>query len=156
MPCEDVTEIIVLRLDAEDRLTGYELTKRTCGKAVGLVSLLEEEVVGQRAEDLLNADIDEFLDRHPTEDEAEEYLHLKHHFAIRAGLAVLLGHDSGSIFDLCTAEAVTCDDQGGTEFTGQLKIAVLAEKIKSCGRACGTCGTKKPSVKERRAAAAAS
>lgn len=152
MPCEDVSEIIELRLDARDRLTGYELKKMTCGRAVGLASLLEDEVTGLAAADLLTADVEQFLDRHPTDDEAEEYLYLKHHFAIRAGLAVLLGHEGGSIFDLCTAEAVTCDADGGTEFVGRLKIAILTDRIKSCGRACKGCGTKKLSVRERAAA----
>lgn len=141
MPCDDVTEIVRLQLDADDRLVAYELTKRSCGRAVGERSLVSAWAAGRAADDLLAADVDAFLDAHPTEDETEEFLYLKHFFAVRAALAVMLGREAGGVFDLCTAEEIAADG-AGSSFVGRLRVGVLTEKIKSCGR-CAGCGTKK-------------
>jgi len=141
MPCEDVTEILSLHLDLDDRLTEYALTKRTCGRGVGAKELLADWAVGRTAEDILGADVDAFLDEHPTEDEAEEFLNLKHFFALKAGLGVLLGREAGGVFDACTAMEIASDAEG-TSFAGRLRVGILTDKIKACGR-CSGCGTKK-------------
>lgn len=141
MPCEDVTEILSLRLDGAERLAGYALTKQSCGRAVGAKELLADWAVGRAADDLLAADVEAFLDAFPTDDEAEEFLNLKHFFALRAGLGVLLGREAGGAFDVCTALEVAADGDE-TTFVGRLRIGILTEKIKACGR-CSGCGTKK-------------
>lgn len=146
MPCSDVTEVVSLRLDAEDRLSGYDLNKRSCGRAVGESSLIADWAEGRPAAELAVADIDSFLDAHPTEDEAEELLYLKHFFALRAGIAVYLGEQSGSAADTCAVASLAYGPDGA-EFTGYIRVDVLAEEIKSCGRCGKGCGKKRAAAK---------
>ncbi|MEQ8821548.1 MAG: hypothetical protein RLY93_15040 [Sumerlaeia bacterium] len=153
MPCNDITETVRLVLDLDDNVLDYSLIKRSCGKAVGERSLILSWIRGRRADDLLNDDVEAFLEAYPNEDETLEFLYLKHFFAVRAGLAVLTGRECGSIGSECVAQSITCDTEG-TEFIGQLKIAVLTEKIKSCG-GCGSCGSKKKARKAEPAMAGA-
>ena len=141
MPCNDVTEVIRIDLDHEDSVTGYELTKRTCGRAVGALTLIGDWVKGRSATDLLSVDLDAFQAAHPAADDAEEFLYLKHLFAIQSGLSVYLGIDAGGVDEGCVAESIGCGEDG-MEFVGQIKIDVLTDKIASCGK-CKGCGVKK-------------
>jgi len=139
MPCDDVTEILRVTFDPDERLEGYSLIKRTCGRAVGEQSLIHQWASGMTAEQILEADLDRFLADNPTEDEAEQFLLLKHFFALRSGLEVLVGAASGGAEEACAVDTLTYGDEG-TEFVGQLKIDVLTEKVKSCGRCGKGCG----------------
>ena len=142
MPCDDITEILTMDFDAQDRLTGYKLTKRSCGRAVGQESLLLEWAEDSPAEALAAFDVECFLDAFPTEDETEEFLFLKHFFALKSGVAVYLGYESGGANDPCAMGSVAYGPEG-TEVVVELKIDVLAEKIKSCGRCGKGCGAAK-------------
>jgi len=147
MPCDDVTEVLHLLLDPEDRVQGYSLIKRTCGRAVGERSLIHAWAAGRSAVDILGADLDAFLDAHAPADgsdtaEAEELLALKHLFALQAGLAVLAGDASGAAGETCAIESMVYGPEG-CEFVGQVRVDVLTDKIKACGR-CGVgCGRRK-------------
>jgi hypothetical protein len=150
MPCDDVTEVLRVLLDPEDRVQGYSLIKRTCGRAVGELSLIHAWAAGLPAADILAADLDVFLDAHTPADgsemaEAEELLALKHLFALQAGLAVIAGEASGAAGETCAIESMVYGPEG-CEFVGQVRIDILADKIKACGR-CGTgCGRKRAVV----------
>ncbi len=147
MPCDDVTEILRLTLGPDESVEGYSLIKRTCGRAVGEQSLLHAWAAGLSPEEILSADLDEFLECHPTEDEAEQYLLLKHFFALRSGLEVLAGLASGGADDPCAVDTLTFGEEG-TEFVGQLRVDILTEQVKSCGRCGKGCGAikKKPAA----------
>lgn len=141
MPCTDVTEVLRLTFDEADRLTGYELSKRTCGRAVGEKSLIAAWACGRAAGELLDADIDAFLAAHPTPDETEEFLLLKHFFALRSGLAVYLGFEPGGPGDACAIASIG-HGPGDTEFVGELKVEILTEQIRSCGKCGKACGVR--------------
>ncbi len=138
MPCNDVTELLRLRLDEEDRLVGYALLKRTCGRAVGEQSLLEDEMRGRPAEDLLAQTADTFADAHPIGDDVEMFLHLKHFFALQAGLKAVLGLEGGGISDPVRIARVAYED-GEVILDAELVVDIITEQIKSCGR-CKGCG----------------
>ena len=53
MPCNDITEKLKIKLDSENKLTDYHLTKRTCGGAVGADSLLLDKLKGETAESIV-------------------------------------------------------------------------------------------------------
>lgn len=152
MPCDDVTEVLRVLLDPQDRVQGYSLIKRTCGRAVGELSLIHAWVAGRHADDILGADLDAFMDAHAPADgsdmaEAEELLALKHLFALQAGLSVIIGEASGAAGETCAIESMVYGPEG-CEFVGQVRVDILAEKIKACGRCGSGCG-------KRRAAAVA-
>ena len=144
MPCDDVTEVLRVLLDPQDRVQGYSLIKQTCGRAVGERSLIHAWAADRTAADILAADLDVFLAAHaPADDspeaEAEELLALKHLFALQAGLAVVIGEASGAAGETCAIESMVYGPEG-CEFIGQVRVDILADKIKACGRCGSGCG----------------
>jgi len=79
------------------------------------------------------------LDDIKAESSIEEYLHLKHLFAIRLALTTFLGGQAGRPDDACVINTIT-NSPDGTELLVELKVNVLTDKIKSCGL-CAACGT---------------
>jgi hypothetical protein len=145
MPCDDVTEVLRIELDPDDRVRAYELNKRTCGRAVGERSLLAEWATGRAAAEVLVADIDAFLHALAPTGEAEEFLVLKHFFALRMGLAVLVGREPGGATDPCAVASLAHGPEG-TELIAHLRVEVLTEQIRSCGRCGKGCGTRRPAA----------
>ncbi len=148
MPCDDVTEVLRLRLDKEDRLAGYQLIKRTCGRAVGEQSLLEEEFCGQAPSALLAMDADTFADAHPVDSDTEMFLQLKHYFAVQSGLQALLGFQAAGKDDPVKVARVVYEGEE-VVLEAELSVDIITEQIKSCGR-CSGCGVKQK-LKERTA-----
>jgi len=140
MPCADVTENLLLTLDAEDRLADYALTKRTCGRAVGERTLLADEVLHKTAAEVLAIDAEEFAATDTTLDDAEFVLRLKHLLALQGGLRALLGLAPGGVFDPVRVGRVAYGEDGSCTLDAELSVDVLTEQIKSCGK-CRGCGT---------------
>lgn len=138
MPCSDITELLRLRLNNDDRVMGYELIKRTCGRAVGERSLMEAAFVGSNANDLARMTADDFADALPEMRDEELVLALKHFFAVRAGARVLIGHITGGVNDPVRVAKVGYE---GDEVILEAEIAidVITEEIKACGK-CKGCG----------------
>lgn len=139
MPCNDVTEILKLTLDPEDRVIRYSLSKLSCGGAVPGRSLIRKWVKHQTAAAILQLNPKLIVDDVQTEDPIEEYLHLKHLFAIQMALTTFLGGQAGRPDDACVINTISNGPEG-TELLVELKVNVLTDKIKSCGL-CDTCGT---------------
>lgn len=141
MPCTDVTEHLEITLDQSDRLASYSFTKRSCGQGIGLESLLIDCLKGQTVEDLLAYTAESFLEHHPAPDELEEFLGLKHLFAIQGALEVYTGEEPGGKNDAFAAAGIDHDEHT-TTIHGLIAIDLLTEKIKSCGN-CASCGSGK-------------
>jgi len=135
MPCEDITEVLTMTLDADERLETYALSKRTCGRAVGETSLLWEWACGKTAGEVLGADVEAFLDAHPTDDEAVEFIHLKHFFALRSAMAALTGLEPAGATAPCALASVSHGPEG-TEVEAHIRIDSLTADISACGRCC--------------------
>jgi hypothetical protein len=145
MPCSDVTEIIHVELDADDRLQDYYFSKRSCGQGVGAGNLLADQLRGWSVEKILACDAEHYLAEFPSEDELMEFLSLKHFFAIQCVLEVLTGKEPGGKNDPCAAAEISYGD-GALIIDGQIAVDLVTEKIKSCG-SCKSCGkNKKPKV----------
>jgi hypothetical protein len=142
MPCSDVTEVLTLTLDPQDRVVHYSLIKRTCGGAVGNPSLLRKWIENRSASDVLAATPDEILAAIPTHSTTWEFLTLKHLFAVQSGLQAMLGESSSMPGDLCVVDTIE-SAPNGIRMIAELKVDVLTEKISACG-GCGTCGTASP------------
>ncbi|MBX7255159.1 MAG: hypothetical protein K1Y02_02265 [Candidatus Hydrogenedentes bacterium] len=147
MPCSDVTETIQVTLDECDRLKDYFLSKRTCGQGVGAGNLLLEWLSGRSVEEILAYSAEQFLEDHPIEEELEEFLSLKHLFALQGVLEVLTGKQPGRREDTCAAAEISCEN-GDLIVTGIIKVDLVTEKIEACGncRSCGNARSKKKVV----------
>ncbi|MBI4556978.1 MAG: hypothetical protein HY706_05285 [Candidatus Hydrogenedentes bacterium] len=143
MPCKDVTELIEVVIDADDRLKSYTFNKRTCGQAVGAASLLLEQLGGRSIAALSALDADTYLAEFPQQSDVEEFLSLKHLFAIQSVLAVLTGHEPGGPDDVCAAADISYDGND-LVINARISVDLVTEKIKSCGH-CKSCGRNKKS-----------
>lgn len=153
MPCKDVTELIAVTLDGEDRLESYSFAKRTCGKAIGGEALLLDALRGRSLDELLEITADSFLTEFPPSDEIDEFLGLKHLFAIQGALEVLTGREPGGVDAFFAAGEVTYGENE-TVVKGRISVELVTQKIKSCGgcTSCGTAQEGKEKNKLRRAA----
>lgn len=145
MPCNDITEIMEVTLDGQDRLRDYYFSKRTCGQGVGVGGLLLEVLQDMPAEQVLAITPAYFLETWPVEDPLEEFLGLKHLIALQSTLEVLLGKADGGPGEICSAAEIVCDGDA-TIITARIAVDLVVEKIKSCG-GCKGCGTKKRAKK---------
>jgi hypothetical protein len=137
MPCEDVTETLHIQLDAEERLAQYALTKRSCGRQIGSHSRLLDLLKGQTSEEILAITAESWCDLHPADNEIEEFLDLKHLFALQSALDVYCGKQPGGLTDACTIVATSCEG-GVFLIEADIKVHVLTNRITACGR-CGEC-----------------
>jgi hypothetical protein len=135
MPCKDITDHLRIRLDADDRITRYALRKLSCGGAVGNQSLIIDWLENKSAEEVIASSPDVILDSHEITDEIDEYLFLKHFLAVKAGLSIMLGKDSGGIEDYCQIEAIR-HGPNGTELLAHISVEGMTAEIQACGR-CG-------------------
>lgn len=135
MPCKDITDHLRIRLDEQDRITRYALRKLSCGGAVGNQSLILDWLENKTAEEVLSASPEMILNSHNVSDEIEEYLLLKHFLAVKAGLSIMLGRESGSVEDYCKLEAIRCSPQG-TEIIAHIAVEGMTAEIQACGK-CG-------------------
>jgi hypothetical protein len=151
MPCKDVTEVLEVVLDAGDALKDYRFSKRTCGQGVGAASLLIDQLRGRPMQELVRKTAQEFLAEFPIADPVEEFLSLKHLFAIQGALEVYAGIASGAKQSAFAVGGVEYGEDE-TRITGRIGVDILTEKIKSCG-GCGSCGkaeTGREANRERR------
>jgi hypothetical protein len=141
MPCNDITEVIEVVVDEDDCLLSYSLSKRTCGQAVGVTNLLMPMLKGWSVDRVLACEPEEFFADHPPRESIEEFLGMKHLFALQAALEVLVGKAPGRKDDACPVASVSYED-GHTIIDARILIDVLTEKIQSCG-GCKGCGSRK-------------
>ncbi len=154
MPCKDVTEVLEVILDPEDRLADYTFSKRTCGQGVGAAALLIEQLRGRTTAELLHKTAAEFLEEFPIADPIEEFLSLKHLFAIQGALEVYAGVEAGRASDAFAVAGIEYGEDM-TRIRGRIDVDIVTERIKSCG-GCGSCGSDKAEAgrdlnRERRA-----
>jgi len=153
VPCNDVTELLEVVLDNADHLRDYTFSKRTCGQGVGAASLLIDQLRGRPLDELLNKTAEAYLTEFPIPDELEEFLSLKHLFAIQGALEVYVGREAGGKADAFAASEIAYDADA-TTIRGRISVDIVTEKIASCG-GCSSCGKAEPGRalnEERRAA----
>ena len=141
MPCSDVTELLRLTLDAEDRLADYAFVKRTCGQGVGAANLLLPLLECRGLDDLLGISPEAFLETYTAEESIEEFLALKHLIAIQSALRVLIGQAPCGSGELCAASEIE-HAPDATTIQVRISVELLTKEIESCGN-CGSCGSAK-------------
>jgi hypothetical protein len=141
MPCNNVTELMRVVLDPDDRIEQYRFIKHTCGSGVGADSLLIDYFHNRPLAEVLALDVDTFCDRYPTADEFEMFLILKHFFAIQSVLGAYAGNIPGGAGEACAIAGIGQED-GHVVIDAEIIVDIVTDKIKACGR-CEGCGTKK-------------
>ncbi|MFH2026708.1 MAG: hypothetical protein ABIK30_13005 [bacterium] len=143
MPCGDITDILTIKLDPEDRVIDYTLTKRTCGGKVGKERLIKKWLIGKDARQVAITDHVDFQAEIKVRSDLNEYIHLKHFLAVKTGLSVMFGINSGRLDDRCTVENIAYGPEG-TEMTAHINVDGVVNDIKSCGPKC--CKNKTTSI----------
>ncbi len=138
MPCSDVTEVLSLTLDPDDRVTHYSLLKLTCGGGVGNPSLLRKWIENRTAQDVMGATPADILQAIPTTSDTWEFLTIKHLFAVQAGLKALGGDAPSTPDSVCAIETIEHGPKG-IRMMALIKVDILTQAITACG-GCGTCG----------------
>ena len=137
MPCEDITEILQIKINNENRVFDYSLIKKTCGGKVGSDKPILGWLQKLTADEILKTTPSGFMNDHEFEDEISEYIYLKNYLAVKNGIAIMLGIESGGKADFCTVDSIKYGPKAMI-LTGFIKIDALTEEIK----ACGNCGNK--------------
>lgn len=137
MPCNDITDKLRIRITLDERLDKYRLDKLSCGGAVGLPAMILPWLKGRRVSDILATEVADFLLQNPAEDDIEEFLYLKHFLAVRQGLSVMIGVESGSKADWCVVDSVEHSPEG-IVLTARLKVDGITDEIKACSGGCRT------------------
>ena len=131
MPCKDVTDIIEIVLDFENRLKSYSLHKKTCGRDVKSDISIESWLKGRTADEIADTSLEGFLESAEIEDSALEYLYVKHFLAAKSSLSVMLGKSSGTVDDYCTIVKIDYSPEE-TVFRAYLSGKGLKKAFKSC------------------------
>jgi hypothetical protein len=141
MPCSDITETLRLVCDENDCLVDYQLSKRTCGAAVGQPALLLPWIGTQPIMHILKL-TPEDLAQNVAMAEEEEFLYFKHFFAVQEALKAFTGAVSEPLSQvLCTVLSVY-PEGNHMVFEGDIPVGEVTQRIKACGH-CGSCGVKK-------------
>ncbi len=140
MPCNNVVELIQIKLDENERLTDYEFVKKSCGQGVGNNSLMIDVFRSLSISELLELEPEAMLSIDPTEDRILEFLRLKHLFAVKATLEVFTGAAAGAQGHACAVADVAYD---GIEsiINAEIDVDIITEQIKSCP-GCKGCGVR--------------
>ena len=141
MPCDDVTEIIEIRLDSADELLSYRLNKLTCGTEIGADSLLIGKLRGKKVDEILAIDPGAFCDEINPSDEIGEFLLLKHLFALQSTLKTLTGGCPAGPGQQCAVAEIRCEEDE-INLIGHIAVDIVTDEIRSC-RPCNKCATRK-------------
>lgn len=136
MPCSNISDYLRIRLGHDSRILKYALNKQSCGGDVGGKGMIQSWLEQYSAEELVTFDPIRFQAENPSDDEVHEYLLLKNFLAVKAGISILLGYQSGGRSDFCTVRSIE-HDQKGTVLRADIRIDALTDEIKACGSGCG-------------------
>ena len=147
MPCDDISERILVELDPDDRVLTYSLTKETCGAEVGSPSLLHMLVTGKNVEEILGLDSFAMADSWQSLPLRQEFLYFKHLFALQETLRVYIGERPGNKAERIALASVS-HDPAGVQLSGIVDIEAITRDIRACGN-CRSCSTTLPSSGQR-------
>lgn len=140
MPCNNVSDIIDIVLDNEERLVSYCLTKQTCGRSVGDTSMLLSQLKGKTFSSLL------LLEAHdvcPEEDytDVDEFFIVKHLTALKSAFLAYSGRIPSDALHPDVLSVSSFGDR--TAFSVALFLDIAPTKIRPCGNCHGcknSCG----------------
>ena len=135
MPCEDMSESIIVELDSHGRLHDYRLFKGTCGAPVGQESRLSEHLRGLEPEKILA------IDQPPGSESPfgskERFLDEKHLRALKVVLADFTGAKVEIDRSRCILDRISQDENQLT-ISAHLQVEASAHNVRACNRSCGS------------------
>lgn len=135
MPCNDISELIELRLDAGERLDRFSLQKDTCGAPVGR-PLLAPYVHGRRPEEILASTLAQLVPESDHTRQLDRFVLTKQLHALQAALAAYTGRAAAGLGDPFVVERIDYSSDE-TVIRGLLRIDLPTAAIKPCG-GCGS------------------
>ncbi len=132
MPCDNITEIIKLKLDHNNHFIEYSLTKQSCDRPIGESSLITDKLKGHTVEQILDATFESILKGYLSSSPESRYLYTKHLQTIQSVLAIWLGQRDGQTGGRYVIDAINYDDVG-IELIAIIKLNLPTENIISCG-----------------------
>ena len=148
MPCDNVTEKIRLVIDKDDRLVSYKLVKKSCNGLLGQESMLIDLLKDKTTKQILAVDAAAFRNSYSAQSDVEEFIALKHFFAIKSALEAVIGNTPGGADSSCAIAQVNYDN-GNLIVEADIAVDIVTEKIRACG-ICAGCGIKSFSEKKVR------
>jgi len=131
MPCDNITEIVRIKLDHNNRFIDYSLTKQSCDRAIGESSLLNNILKGHAVEQILDITPESILPGNVSTSTDSRFLYIKHLQAIQSVLAIWLGQRDGQTGEPCVIDTINHDEEG-IELTAIIKLNFQTENILSC------------------------
>jgi hypothetical protein len=135
MPCGDITEKIELSLGFDNKIDSYRFSKKTCGGAIGMETLLHEYVKGRDIESIIDQNEFGFLQANFAADEIDEFLRVKHFLAIKSVLNVYLGNSPGGVDDSCTIASIEYIEDK-IIIRAEINSDLIVDQISACDH-CG-------------------
>ncbi len=139
MPCKDITDSLKILVDSNDKFVRYKLTKKTCGGDVGRKAMLTKWLKDRSISEILELSPEQLFKEFPTKSSTWEYLYLKHFIAIKSGLSIMIGENSGGVEDFCTVDSIEYTPDGMI-LLAELSAGGMNAEIAACA-GCGTCGS---------------
>lgn len=131
MPCDEISEVITVVLDREERLRYFLFEKMTCGKIVPLSGKLNDHCRGMDLDALDALDLDAAVRSLGVSDEETFFLVEKELDALQSVVANYRGSERGFDPDRYRIESIECGEDSVT-----IKQVILAPKpetkIPSC------------------------
>lgn len=133
MPCNDVTETIRIVLDTNERLVSYRLRKSACDKAVGAESLLLDHLKNRSIPEILKLDPASLRLEYIAQNEIEDFLRLKHLFALQMAIDTFTGGQAGGGKNASCNIVEVNYGSDGIIIEADISVDIIAERIKACG-----------------------
>jgi hypothetical protein len=145
MPCNDVTELLELTLDADDRVRAYSLAKNTCGAPVASRLELTSFIAGRHIDELTDRTLMQIVESAGGGEAAppprikflDEFMLQKQLGALQRALAVYRGAEPGGKDDAFAMASIDFDGLE-TRIVGLLRVDLLTAEIEACG-GCSSC-----------------
>lgn len=130
MPCGDIRDDIEIRLDTHDVVTGFALTKRTCGAPVRATTL-EKVIRGHTLEAIIHRPLLEWVPHWDEIDSHTQFLLTKSYYALTRVYDVLSGKSHAGDTDHFFLETIVTDETG-TIISGWLPAAGDPSAVLPC------------------------
>jgi hypothetical protein len=135
MPCNDISELIELRLDAGERLDRFSLQKDSCGAPVGR-PLLAPYLHGRGTEEILSSTLAQLVPESEHTRQLDRFVLAKQLHAVQAALAAYTGRAAAGLDDPFVVERIDYS-RDETVIRGLVRVALPTAAIKPCS-GCGS------------------